>query len=125
MSPIKAPAGLRLIRRSVPIHATLCYNLALPMRTFADMLRWALTLGLWGAVTYLLWGGAWFWAVIWAVPGFYVLLNLVGFATLPIYYLLRRGEVDQFLIDPDLPWKNTREVEQAPDDSEQRRRDST
>ena len=63
--------------------------------------------------------------MIWAAPGYYVLLNLVGFATLPIYYLLRRGEVDQFLGESDLPWKNLRELDQALDESERQRRDST
>ena len=95
------------------------------MRALADLLRRALILGLWGVVTYLLWGIAWFWAVIWAAPGYYIVLNLVGFATLPIYYLLRRGEADQFLIDSDLPWKNRRELDQALDESERQRRDST
>ena len=58
------------------------------MRTLADMLRWALILGIVGVVALLLWQIAWFWAVIWIVPGLYIVMNVVGFATLPIYYFV-------------------------------------
>ena len=67
------------------------------MKTVADLLRWFLILFLWGAAAYLLWGIAWFWAVIWLVPGLYVVVNLVGFATLPLYYFIRRGDFHQLL----------------------------
>ena len=81
------------------------------MRTVADMLRWTLILGFWGVVTYLLWGIAWFWAVLWAFPGFLIVMNLVGFATLPIYYLVG-------LSNPEM-----RAAKQALDDMERRHRD--
>ena len=58
------------------------------MKTLADTFRWALILGIWGYVTVILWGIAWGWALLWVVPGFFLLLNLVGFATLPIYFLI-------------------------------------
>ena len=58
------------------------------MRTIADMIRWALILGIWCVVGFLLWQVAWFWAVIWVVPGLFIVMNVVGFATLPIYYLV-------------------------------------
>ena len=58
------------------------------MKTLADLLRWGLILGIWSLVTYLLWGISWIWAVIWIVPGFILILNLVGFATLPIYAVI-------------------------------------
>ena len=58
------------------------------MRTIADVIRWALILGIWGFVAYLLWGIAWWWAAVWVVPGFVLVMNLVGFATLPVYGLL-------------------------------------
>ena len=58
------------------------------MRTGADAIRWALTLGIWGFATYLLWGIAWWWAAIWITPGLIIVMNLVGFATLPVYALL-------------------------------------
>ena len=57
------------------------------MKAVADLLRWALILGIWGAVTYFLWGVAWFWGAIWIVPGFILIMNVVGFATLPLYVL--------------------------------------
>ena len=58
------------------------------MKAIADMIRWALILGIWGGGAYLLWTVAWFWAVIWILPGLYLTVNVVGFATLPIYYLV-------------------------------------
>ena len=58
------------------------------MKAVADLLRWALILGIWGAVTYFLWGVAWFWGAIWIVPGFILIMNVVGFATLPLYALV-------------------------------------
>lgn len=58
------------------------------MRTLADLIRWALILGIVAVVAFFLWQIAWFWAVIWVVPGFYIVMNVVGFATLPIYYLV-------------------------------------
>ncbi len=82
------------------------------MRTIADLSRWAVILGIWGVVTYLLWGLAWFWAAIWVVPGFIVIMNVVGFATLPIYHLVG-------LSDPDV-----REAKRVLDDLASRRRDS-
>ena len=82
------------------------------MKTVADGLRWIVILGLWGVVTYLLWGIAWYWAAIWAVPGFYLVMNLVGFATLPLYYLVA-------LSNPEI-----REAKQFLDDLERQERDS-
>ncbi len=62
------------------------------MITMADLLRCALIFGIWGAIAFLLWQVAWFWAVIWIVPGLYVVMNVVGFATLPIYHLVGRSD---------------------------------
>ena len=80
------------------------------MKALADLLRWALILGIWGAVTYILWEIGWVWAAIWVIPGFIVVLNIVGFATLPIYYLVA-------LSNPEV-----REAKQRLDDWERRGR---
>lgn len=82
------------------------------MRTLAALLRWSLILGIWGVVAFLLWQVAWFWAAIWVVPGLFIVMNVVGFATLPIYYLVG-------LSDPKI-----RKAMRALDDLERRRRDS-
>ena len=58
------------------------------MKAVADTIRWTLILGIWGYVSFILWGVAWGWTLLWVVPGFFLLLNLVGFATLPIYFLI-------------------------------------
>ncbi len=71
-------------------------------RFLADTLRRGLILGIWGSVTYLLWSVWWVWAALWAIPGFIIILNVVGFATFPLYVLIakhspERKEFDRFL----------------------------
>lgn len=66
------------------------------LKALADGLRWGLILGTWGIVAYVLWGIAWGWALLWAIPGFLILLNVFGFATLPLYVLIGRGEARRF-----------------------------
>ena len=62
------------------------------LRTIADSLRWGLILGSWAFIGYILWSVAWYWAAIWSLPGLYVLMNLIGFATLPIYHFIARAD---------------------------------
>ena len=83
------------------------------MKALADLLRWALILSIWGSVTYILWAFGWVWAARWVIPGFIIVLNIVGFATLPLYYLVG-------LSNPEV-----REAKQLLDDWERRERDST
>ena len=58
------------------------------MKMLADSLRNGLILFIWGYVAYLLWNIWWVWAILWVIPGYILLLNLVGFATLPVYLLI-------------------------------------
>jgi hypothetical protein len=62
------------------------------MRMLADLFRWLLMLVLWSEVTYVLWGIGWGWALAWAFPGFFISLNIIGFATLPSYFKIGQNE---------------------------------
>ena len=56
-------------------------------KSLLDVLRHALILGAWGYATFLLWQWHWIAAVLACVPVYVVMMNLVGFATLPLYLL--------------------------------------
>lgn len=48
-------------------------------------LRWPLIVGSWAYIGWMLLGIAWYWAALWIVPGFFVTMNVIGLATLPVY----------------------------------------
>ncbi len=57
-----------------------------------DIIRWVLILGVLGAVFYFIltadvWGAI-VWAILWIPIGFILLINVIGFLTLPLYALL-------------------------------------
>lgn len=54
------------------------------MISVGNLFRWTIIIGLWIVVTTQLWGIAWFWAVIWVIPGFIIVRSLVGLAMLPL-----------------------------------------
>ena len=56
-------------------------------KSFLDAVRHVLILGAWGYATFLLWQWHWIAALVACVPVYIVMLNLVGFATLPLYLL--------------------------------------
>lgn len=54
-----------------------------------DFLRWIIILSVWGIVCLRLYEtGHWIWLTAWVPIGFILTVNVVGFATLPIYFLL-------------------------------------
>jgi len=58
------------------------------MKRLADLFRNGLILIIWAVITYLLWGIWWVWGAIWVIPGYILIVNVVGFATLPIYIVI-------------------------------------
>ena len=56
-----------------------------------DLLRWMIILGVWGLVFWkLLTDVSLVWALIWLPLGFILVMNVVGFSTLPLYVLVAR-----------------------------------
>lgn len=55
------------------------------MRKIAGIFRWTLILTIWGFTTYFLWNIGWLRAAIWLVPGLTLVVNVIRFATLPLY----------------------------------------
>jgi hypothetical protein len=50
-----------------------------------DIIRHLLIIGLSIYFIYLIWGWSWIWALILAIPIYVIVMNIVGFATLPFY----------------------------------------
>jgi len=60
------------------------------MKSFLDFLRWAIILAVWGLILVILFRNDthWIWILAWAIGGLILVVNLVGFATLPLYAAL-------------------------------------
>ena len=60
-------------------------------KVIPDTIRWIIILGAWGYIFYLIFNsdiwGSLVWAILWIPIGFIVLMNVVGFLTLPLYAL--------------------------------------
>ena len=88
--------------------------------TLLDVIREALILGIWAFVAYVLWGIWWVWAVLWVVPGYILVMNIVGFATLPLYALIGYASPEakrfrRFLHDEESRFKHGDEKQTPPD----------
>ena len=73
-----------------------------------DTVRWVIILGAWGYIFYLLFSsniwGAVIWAILWVPIGFIVMMNVVGFLTLPLYALVGfffRVNIEKDVLDQD------------------------
>ena len=64
-----------------------------------DTLRRLLIAAVVVLVAVLLWRIAWYWAVIWVIPGLVVTMNIVGFLTVPLYWWLGARAAKPFLQD--------------------------
>ena len=71
-----------------------------------DIIRWTLIIGVLCVVFYLIYtSGIWgsiVWAILWIPIGFILLLNIIGFLTLPLYRLfvsMTRGSEEDFIQD--------------------------
>ena len=54
-------------------------------KLFLDFLRWAWILGATGATIKWLWDVHWALGLFLALPAFVILMNIIGFLTLPLY----------------------------------------
>ena len=55
-------------------------------RVLDRCVRWPLIYGVWLFIGWrLAQEAAWYWAAVWLLPGFILVMNLVGVATLPLY----------------------------------------
>ena len=68
------------------------------LRTSLDGLRWILILFSWGLVAVLLFNVWWPLALLWIVPGFMIMMNLVGYLMVPFYVVAQR-ELRKWLKD--------------------------
>ena len=66
-------------------------------KQIADWTRRILIVGIWGSLSYLIFGTSTVWGFVWLLPGFFVTMNLVGFATLPLYLWVRAGALDALM----------------------------
>lgn len=60
------------------------------LKLILDLLRWGLIVGSLALSAMWLWGFAWWAAAVWLTVGFIILINVWGFATLPLYLLIGR-----------------------------------
>lgn len=64
-------------------------------KLFLDFLRWAWILGATGAIVKWLWGVHWALGLFLALPAFVILMNIIGFLTLPLYFYTPEARLDR------------------------------
>jgi hypothetical protein len=66
----------------------------------ADALRWTLILGAWLLISAVLWRRGWHWGALWLLPGFVLIMNIIGFLMVPLYWAINaRAAESQFISD--------------------------
>ena len=54
-------------------------------RAWLDRARKLLIIAIWGGLSNLIFDASMVWGFIWLIPGLFLVMNIVGFATLPLY----------------------------------------